>query len=224
MSNHANQYCLPETRLSSLLDLLNDPGGNAIPEAHCKLLKLIEIIAPYGPIIERWCRRCGLNQVQAEEVLLQITDPQSLLTRFRKFDRARGRFRAYIKMVTRRVAIDLYRRSAQHLTGGTENERQIAYLPAPAERVESGVDSQPSWEVEARVLLARAEELVRSRIAERTWHAYQLLVKEKIPATEVAARLGISCTNAHQIRCRIMGRIGEELLKLKAESGRSLEG
>lgn len=64
-------------------------------------------------------------------------------------------------------------------------------------------------------LIEQANALVRPRVAENTWRAYELTAIENQPASKVAEELGIKVSEVYVAKSRIIKRIREAVAELE---------
>lgn len=165
--------------------------------------------AIYGPLVYRWCRRAGLQEADAADVLQDVF---SALVRdigtFRR-DEARGGFRGWLYGITRHKLADHFRdRAHQPAAGGDRAEpRQrpadsFAPLPEPA-------DSDAADE--HAIVLHAALEQIRGEYDEHNWQAFFRTAIRQESAVAVAADLGLTPGAARQAKFRVLRRLRREL-------------
>jgi RNA polymerase sigma-70 factor (ECF subfamily) len=166
------------------------------PEAWRRLAHL------YGPLVYRWCRRAGLAERDAEDVLQKVF----LTVALRIGDFHHGgpgdTFRGWLWTITRNKVGDWFRRSGhERAAGGAAGQALLAELPAPpgAEPPEEGA------------LYHRALALIRTEFTEPTWQAFWRVVVEGQNPADVAADLGLTRNAVYIARSRVLRRLREEL-------------
>ena len=65
-------------------------------------------------------------------------------------------------------------------------------------------------------LLEAATQIVRDRVAPKTWEAYHLTARKGCPAPDVAARLGMRVGTVYQAKSSVTRMLQEEVRKLEA--------
>jgi RNA polymerase sigma-70 factor (ECF subfamily) len=192
------------TLLGQLGDLNNHQAWNTFVER-------------YKPLIDRWCRRGGLQPADVDEVgariLAKLTEA---MTTFR-YDPAH-RFRGWLKTVAENAVRDFWRdlgrRPGALGSGDTDAQKALEQVEAPpdveglAQELEEtlGRDLERASEVTARV---------RARVLPHTWQAYWLTVVEGRPAQEVAEQLGLSTLAVYKAKQRVGEMLRAEGTHLK---------
>ena len=115
----------------------------------------------------------------------------------------KGRFRAYLGTMVRRLLIDRHRRAQVRGEGETVSAEDVEILdetPDAAEHVDRLLR-------EARHAAAVEHVLARTMLDARTVAAYRAYVLEERPASEVAAAHGLTLNALRQIKFRINRKI-----------------
>jgi RNA polymerase sigma factor (sigma-70 family) len=170
-----------------------------------------DFVECYAPRVFAWCRRFNLQDADAADatqtVLLKLVEG----LRSFDYDSGRGRFRGWLKTVTRHVAADLARSWRDRGTGDSqfllslENMEQPNAADSLLEEVERGYQ---------RELLRRAGMTVRVRVQPRTWEAYRLTCEEQVAAPDAAERLGMPVSEVYVAKSRVLKMLREELRKI----------
>jgi RNA polymerase sigma-70 factor, ECF subfamily len=156
----------------------------------------------YTPLVYRWCRRRGLQQSDAEDVVQEVFC--TVLTRVHDFRRRQpgDSFRGWLWTITYNKLGDHFRRSAGRAAGGQEELEQAA---APPDSDSGESDAATAG------LYRRAYDLIRGEFEERTWQAFwRVAVEDQRPA-DVAAALGLSVNSVYLAKSRVLRRLHEEL-------------
>lgn len=164
-----------------------------------------DFVATYGPAVVQWCRRHGLQHSDAHDVA------QDVLLRFWRhaeafrYDPSR-RFRAYLRRIVVSAVADWSRsrRGDRMGTGDAAIQALLSTIPAREELV------QRMEEVFDLEVFEMAMRDVECRVEPRTWEAFQLLTFERLPAAEVASRLGMTADNAYRARSYVVGLLRAE--------------
>lgn len=166
------------------------------PEAWRRLVRL------YVPILGRWCRRRGLQDSDADDVIQKVLiDALRGISGFEP--RGPGSFLKWLLTIANRRVQDLRRWQQRH----------------PAEPVGSDVDGIAAEAESSDLtgddlrgpLLRRALDLVRDEIEATTWQAFWLTVVEERATAQVAEQLGISVNAVRLAKSRVLRRLREEL-------------
>jgi RNA polymerase sigma-70 factor, ECF subfamily len=179
----------------------------ADPAAWDRLVRL------YGPLVEQWCRRWGLQRHDTADVVQEVfRSVATHVSQFRK-QRAHDTFRGWLRVITRNKVLDHFRRLGREPAGvgGTDAQRQWADIAAAP--VDDAADEQRD---ETR-LFHRALELIRAEFAEHVWQAFWRTAVDGVPAPEVAAELGITAGAVRVAKSRVLRRLRTELGDLSSQ-------
>lgn len=162
------------------------------------------------PIMLAFAQRLGLSEADAADVT------QDALVRFvaeyreGRYDRGRGRLRAWLVAIVRYRVADLKRDEAR---------RPPLAAPSAAAGVAAADELETLWVAEQRrVILQRAFEQLRerSRLAEKTIRAFERLVFDQRTADEVAGELGMTTGEVYVAKSRVSERLREIVRELEA--------
>jgi RNA polymerase sigma-70 factor (ECF subfamily) len=165
----------------------------------------------YAPLLRHWCARHGVRGPDADDVIQEVLRAASAgLEGFRK-DRPGDSFRAWLRGITRNMALLHFRKEQRHAhgAGGTEALARLQELTEPEEPA-----PEESPEAESDELRRRALELVRGEFEERTWRMFWETVVAERPAADVAAEVGVSAAAVRMARSRVLRRLKEEFEEL----------
>jgi RNA polymerase sigma-70 factor, ECF subfamily len=171
------------------------------PDAWAALVDL------YAPLAHRWCRRLGLNDADAADVLQDVfLSVAAHLGGFKK-ERSGDTFRGWLRVILRNKVHDHFRRLGREPggEGGTEAQLRFARLTDP-EPTEEGSDDAAE-----RLLLRRCCDLIRPEFHDRTWQAFWATAVEGRPAPDVAADLGMTAVGVRVAKSRVLQRLREAL-------------
>lgn len=172
-----------------------------------------EFVQCYAPRVFDWCRKFGLQDADAADatqmVLLKLVD---CLQRF-EYDPEQGRFRSWLKTVTRNVAADVGRQWRERGLGVEviEIAGAVDGQLSPDEELYQAIESAFREE-----MLRAAEERVRLRVHPATWQAYWLCCREQITAPAAAARLEIAVTDVYVAKSRVLKQLRAEIGRLNS--------
>jgi RNA polymerase sigma-70 factor (ECF subfamily) len=171
------------------------------PAAWNKLVRL------YGPLIEQWCRRWGLQSHDVADVLQEVF--QSVATHVSEFrkQRTHDTFRGWLRVVVRNKVLDHFRRLAREPAGagGSEAQRRLADIAA------APIDDSADDPQEESLLFHRALDLIRREFAERTWQAFWRTAIDGLSAPEAAAELSMTSGAVRVAKSRVLQRLRTEL-------------
>lgn len=193
------------TRHSLLLRVRDWSDGNAWRE----------FVTCYAPRIHSWCRAAGLQEADAADVTQTVLVRLVQQLQQFEYDPARGRFRGWLRTVTRNVVNDLagdWRRRGLPLADD-ELDRLAGSQPPASDRLFAAVED--AWREE---LLRTAESLVRPRVEPHNWEAWRLSCREGLAAAEVARRLGLEVADVYVAKSRILRLLREEVRRLDPDA------
>jgi RNA polymerase sigma-70 factor (ECF subfamily) len=162
--------------------------------------------ALFGPIVQGWCVRAGLQTQDAADVTQEVFQSVMLsIARFRK-EQPGDSFRGWLWTVTQNKLRDHWRRQHDQPVGvgGTSIQQQFHNLPAESSQ------TPPSIVEEEEGLLQRALELIQTDFEPRTWQAFWRVVVEDKSVADTAASLGMSTGAVHVAKSRVLRRLREE--------------
>jgi RNA polymerase sigma-70 factor (ECF subfamily) len=177
-----------------------------------------QFVALYGPLIQFWCCKYGLDHHAAQDCLQDV-----LLAVSRSIDSfhaslptsrlgsadtaATGSFRSWLWTVTRHKIIDYQRRQARSPRGrgGSTALNVLGQLPELPDWQEASEQS------EFNKLLRRALSQVRNEFEPKTWSAFYRSTVDGLAVAVVADQLGLSPAAVRQYRSRILRRLREQL-------------
>jgi len=184
---------------ASLLDRVR----SAQPEGWRRLVSL------YGPLVYAWCRKAGLQDHDAADVVQNVF--QSVLKGINDFrrDRPGDSFRRWLRTVTRNKVRDFWRAEsrAPQADGGTEAPLRLTQWPDAEEPDDGHIE-------EIDQMYHRALELVRAEFEDRTWQAFWRVVVDARPAADVANELNMSPNAVYIAKSRVVTRLRAEFGEL----------
>ncbi len=168
-----------------------------------------EFVNRYGPRILQWCRVWGLQEADILDVSQAVlTKLLVQLGRF-EYDPARS-FRNWLRTLVERAALDLISARGRSARGGTAASVQIlSNLEARDDLVRR---LEEEFDLE---LLEAATQIVRNRVAPKTWEAYHLTARQGCPAADVAARLGMRVGTVYQAKSSVIQMLQQEVRSLE---------
>ena len=162
----------------------------------------------YGPLVFRWCKRRGLQDNDAADVVQEVFGAgYSSLDGFRR-DRSGDTFRGWLWTITERKLIDHFREGSREPAGvgGSTARNWLQVFPDA-----SPPESQTTHASDAALFVRRILQLVRGDFTEKTWNAFSEVVLKGRPPRDIAAEFGMSENSVHQAKSRVLARIREEL-------------
>jgi RNA polymerase sigma-70 factor (ECF subfamily) len=161
----------------------------------------------YGPLVYYWCRRSGLQEADAADVMQNVF--MAVASAIEKYRREAGTtFRAWLWTVTRSKVQDHFRRSRRESpgAGGSEAQRRMAELS-----YEPNEQADEQDEAETGALVHRTLRSIRGDFEPASWTAFWRVVVEGQRPVDVASQLGLSANAVRQSKRRVLRRLREEL-------------
>lgn len=166
----------------------------------------------YTPVVYRFCRRHGLQDADALDVVQNVFMRTHRAMRTFQYDRRRGVFRSWLCTV---AANEIRRDHKKRLAA-----RQIIHRVSHGGRLEeSGSQARTCWDEEFRAELCRmALDRLRVKLKPQNWQAFELIWSEGRKPEAVARLLGKPVTWVYKVKYKIVRRLKEEVDRLAAAS------
>jgi RNA polymerase sigma factor (sigma-70 family) len=192
------------TRVSLIIGAA-DPANRTAQDAFAKC---------YGGMVRAWCRRNGLQETDADDVV-QTLVPR-LLKGLAAFEYDPGkRYRAYVRQAVDYAIVDFHRKRQRdpggHGSGGTGVFARLNEIPAEDDPAVEDLTRELSGQMERDRRVQEACDRVRNRLAKHTWEAFLLTTVEDLPTDEVARRLGMTPGAVRVAKSRTLREIKKEL-------------
>jgi RNA polymerase sigma factor (sigma-70 family) len=173
----------------------------------------------YLPLIQKWCRRAGLNATDADEVSAAVVDKLVVAMRSFVYDPAK-RFRGWLKTVVDNQVCELRRYWIRHpgdrASGHPDVHRSLAGIRAPIDDLVDTLDHSLERDLQ---LAQQVIDLVKQRVRPKSWTAFWRTAIENERAADVARSLGISVGAVYMDKHRVAKMLREEGLRLRKQSG-----
>ncbi len=180
-----------------------------------------EFYAVYWAPILGYCRKIGLGDADAQDVLqASMMQLMRQLPTF-QYDRSKGRFRNFLITIVHRQALKHFRKQkrlkeiALEVPAHADGQAPIDRLASTAEPEES--PNLQAWQ-ESLYLAAMEELRGNPRIKPDTLAAFREYVIEKQPAEEVASRYGLKVNALYAIRARTIEMLQKIVARLMQEA------
>jgi len=212
--------------------MLAEPGTDSLLPTRQSLLTRLrdwqdqegwrEFFDSYWRLIYNVARKSGLGDAEAQDVVQ--TTFMYLARRMPSFryDRARGSFKSWLRVVTR-SRISVYRRrektgekfNREPLPGDEGDEvSAMGQIPDPAADALDEV-WQREWEEN---LLQAAFHRVRSKVSAQQLLIFRLATSDDLPLTQVAKKLDVSLAQVYLARHRVGKLLKAEAQRLRRET------
>ena len=162
----------------------------------------------YAPVAYGWCRRAGLNQEDAGDVVQDVF--QALWTGIARFRRERpgDTFGGWVYEIARNKIRDYWRwrRGRPEAAGGTTANLRLQETPdgGVCDPEDGSPERGPGSE------FRHVLDHIRAGFEPRTWQAFWGTAVDGRAAADVAAELGISPAAVYMARSRVLRRVREE--------------
>jgi RNA polymerase sigma factor (sigma-70 family) len=168
-----------------------------------------DFVARYEPKILQWCGGWGLQESDALDVTQNVfLKLHGLLARF-AYDPSRS-FRGWLRTLTHHAWFELVAERKRGAIGSGDSRMRELF-----ENVQAGDDLDMHLEAEfQRELLEQAMDLVRPRVAARTWDAFRLTALEGCSGATAADRLEMNITRVYKAKSEVKRMIQEAARKL----------
>jgi RNA polymerase sigma-70 factor (ECF subfamily) len=164
------------------------------------------------PAVRSMCQRWALQPADVEDVSQSVLT--AIVAALPRFDRKQpGAFRAWLRKITLNKLRDWYRDRQKNPRGegGSSALEALAQVPEPDSALDQSVPPEMS------LLVRSALELVRLRVEDSTWRAYEETEINQRDAEAVAQELGISRNAVYVARTRVRQYLNEEFGDLLVE-------
>jgi RNA polymerase sigma-70 factor (ECF subfamily) len=155
----------------------------------------------YSPLLFRWARQAGLDEDDAGDLVQDVF--VILLKELPRFDLDPSRsFRAWLKT----VVLNRWRNQAkrQARAPARPGDGFLSEVPTPDESLFEEQEYR-------RQLLGQALAVLRDEVQAATWKAFHEHGLNGRPAAEVAADLGMTVGAVYAAKCRVLGRLRQQL-------------
>ena len=164
----------------------------------------------YRPILIGFSRRLGLPEADAVDVAQETMVQFIKEYREGKYDRERGRLRSWLLGIARFRVAGIYRKRATSRV--SRGESAIVDMPRDNEIEEA-------WDTERRMIILRKalEELKnKTKIADKTVRAFEMVALQQRPVIDVAAELEISENDVYLAKSRVATKLKEIVASLES--------
>lgn len=171
-----------------------------------------EFIIRYGDLIRGFAVRRGLQPADCDDVVQEV---MARLTRSLpgfEYDRAKGRFRGYLKTTVLHCVVDL---SCQK-----RGVRSVDEMSKLTRQASGSTEVEDDWELEwRRYHLRLAMRIVEAEFKARDIAAFRAYSVEGQDVQAVAASLSMSSDQVYQAKSRILKRVCEVIEQQVADEG-----
>lgn len=193
---------------------------NIFPETPQALLKKIaelsngadeivwkELIELYAPALRLFVklRDSNLPDADVEDVVQEVFIKLVEVLRRQAYDNARGRFRAYLAVMVRRILVDRYRRRMSRPDMDAA-AAAIEELDREAASPDAGTIMDAKWRLACHIAAER-HVLEKSAISDQSREVYRLSSVEGLSNGQIAKRLGLKENAIRRIKSRVAAMV-----------------
>ncbi len=170
-----------------------------------------EFYDTYRPLIIFCGRNARLSGTETDDLIQIVMLKVFSARKTFRYDRSKGRFRDYLGHIIRNALIDLAR------SGKTAQAAKEELSQDPDGGMADSFTGK--WNDEwKKHILSQAIELLRSKVEETTFQAFELAALDGRPPKEVAGFLNISVQNVYNARSRCMEILRKTISRLTEET------
>ena len=165
----------------------------------------------YGRLIFSYSLHFDISYAEAEDIVQEVCI--KVFRQIPKFDYspAKGRFRGWLKTITRNTVIDYLRRK-QTRQKTTKEFRQHMEQVLVDEAAADDEIWQKEWE---KALCETAMERVRTRVGEETFRIFQRYVLDRDSAQDVANETTLDANAIYAVKHRVLNYLRDEVKKIR---------
>jgi RNA polymerase sigma-70 factor, ECF subfamily len=185
-------------------NLINDVK-NDIPDGWS------DLILKYTPLVFYWCRRSGFSADDSSDITQNVfASVHQSINGFKKKNPSHS-FRSWLWKITRYRICDYIKlnEGRPQARGGSEIQQILKEQAAPS------LESDDTDEDSLIKLLHIAMAVASSKVSEKTWQAFEMLIFESMSYQEISEKLEMSETAVRVIKSRMLKRLKEEIIKLQ---------
>jgi RNA polymerase sigma-70 factor (ECF subfamily) len=218
LTTAASVTCDSVPTRSSLLSRLRNVGD----EASWRVF-----FETYWRLIYNVARKSGLTDSDAQDIVQETVIAVARKMPDFRYDPAKGSFKQWLLLVTRRRIQDHFRRAyrAQVLLGdassaGGPDPENLEQVVSPALAPDAEIDA--AWETEWRESFFQAAlTRVRQRANPKQYQAFDYCVLQGLKPAEAGRRLGLSAAQVYLAKHRISAAVKRAAQELEREAARS---
>jgi len=171
-----------------------------------------ELLLQYESYLLSFVRRLGVRRDDAPDVVQEVTlKLVKTLPNF-QYDRSKGRFRDYLRQVTRSAIADWVKRNY--------SRREVALGEEIIASLQNRPETEKHWdECFDNAALEVVHGRVRPKTNPATWECYARHIVKGQPAEEVARRLGVTTNRVYVYSSRVKAKVREEFDAYRKEMG-----
>lgn len=157
----------------------------------------------YQPLLRKYARKYGLSREDAEDIA--ATCWVTIVEKIKTYEKCKGRFRAWLKTLVDRRAIDLLRKRREKQADSGVFDGKIDPAPLPDEVWEALWKNQH---------LKYCVEQVRLEADQRQFEAFEMLVLKARTVEEVCEELGLTANQVYKAKSRYLRRVRQKMTEV----------
>lgn len=156
----------------------------------------------YGDLIRAFARQRGLQPSDCDDIVQDVLTALTSSMRGFEYDRAKGKFRSYLKTVTIHAIFARLRQK--------KGEVALEEVKAAADAAAANRDVDGQWDSEWRQYhLRHGLRTIRAEFSEADFAAFEMYAISRRPAQQTAESLNMSVDQVYQAKSRMLRRLAE---------------
>lgn len=176
----------------------------------------------WGRFVERFrrplavfARRFGLSDAETDDVVQESLLAFADAFRRGKYDPAAGRLSSWLFGIAYRQAANAQRKRAREAAKHVDVGGQTTFFGRVPDEREAQVAWDADWE---QATLEACLSQVRGEVAENTYRAFELVVRQGVDPAAAATQLGMTRDAVYVAKHRVLKRLGELVRELEDAS------
>ncbi|MGB3968949.1 MAG: sigma-70 family RNA polymerase sigma factor [Planctomycetota bacterium] len=165
-----------------------------------------DYVARYRPLLVRYARQLGMPAADAEDVAQDTLLAFATAYREGRYERERGRLRAWLFGIARNTVLAARRRRAAAEVQIADSGAGTGFFGRLASDDELAAEWDRQWQ---QAVLRQCLLEVQRESEPSTFAAFDLFVQQELPAREVASRTGLSENAVYLAKRRVLQRVRE---------------
>lgn len=175
----------------------------------------------YWKLIYSVARKSGLSDAEAQDVVQETIISLSKNIQGFAYDPTYGSFKGWLKRLTQWRITDFVRKR-QYQSQGKRMPKEEAMSTSIAESLEdpAGQAIEVAWDEEwQNSLLESALTAVKQRVSPKQYQIFYFHACKKLPAKQVAERLGVKLSEVYMARYKVSALVKKEIKVIEARAG-----
>jgi RNA polymerase sigma-70 factor (ECF subfamily) len=171
-----------------------------------------QLVTVYGPVVAYWIEVDRIKYDDANDIFQEVfTSVAKSIGRFEREDGA-GKFRRWLKVITRNKVHDHFRNSEQgRAVGGDTAYQSLQRIPDAEVSDDELASAGELDETENAIIVQEVLKTIKGEFREATWLSFWLTTVEDRNATNVGEELGLTPEAVRKNKSRVMTRLREAL-------------